>query len=362
MSKGKDDIMNIVAFPNLNLGPTVLNPVAFNLFGRDIMWYGVIITAAIICGVIYVLMRAKKEQMLEDDVYDCALIVVVTAIIFARLYYVVFDPDPNYKNFIDVIAIWEGGLGIYGAIIGGALASFLVCKWKKIYFSRFADMVCPAVMLGQAIGRWGNFMNGEAYGSVERFDFFFVSFDISEQTLTSPFLMNINGINAQPTFLYESVWNIIGFILIVTVINRRRRFAGMTACFYFAWYGFGRMFIEGLRTDSLYIPGSDVMRVSQLIGLATFLFAVCAIIIKCIKAKNTPFDVASPVYYGARLEKLYKDGALRCESDGYVSAFDADGTDKSEVSEQSGDDEDMKPQQTKRSTIDISENTEKTKE
>ena len=122
------------------------------------------------------------------------------------------------------------------------------------------------------------------------------------------------------------------------------------------------MFIEGLRTDSLYIPGSDVMRVSQLIGLATFLFAVCAIIIKCIKAKNTPFDVASPVYYGARLEKLYKDGALRCESDGYVSAFDADGTDKSEVSEQSGDDEDMKPQQTKRSTIDISENTEKTKE
>ena len=114
---------NIIMFPNLNLGPFTIDPVAIVAFGRDIMWYGIIITAAIICGVMYVMRRAIKEKLLEDDVYDYALIVVTTAILFARLYYVVFDPNPHYESFIDVIAIWEGGLAIYGGIIGGALAS-----------------------------------------------------------------------------------------------------------------------------------------------------------------------------------------------------------------------------------------------
>ncbi len=301
---------HFLAFPNLNINVFTLDSVAFNLFGRDVMWYGVIITLAIILGVVYVMYRAKQEKLLEDDVYDYALIVVLTAIIFARLYYVVFDPTPNYKSFIDVIAIWEGGLAIYGAIIGGALAVFGVCKWKKVYFARFADIVCPAVMLGQAIGRWGNFMNGEAYGSVEKFDFLFVSFDISNATLTSPFLMIVDGVRALPTFLFESVWNIIGFVLICAVINRHRKFAGANTLFYFAWYGFGRMFIEGLRTDSLYIPGSDTLRVSQLIGVLTFVFATAAFVYLSIRAKKHPFDPTSPVYYGTRLEKLKAEGFI----------------------------------------------------
>ena len=301
---------NIIMFPNLNLGPYIIDPVAIVAFGREIMWYGVIITAAIICGVMYVMHRAKKEKLLEDDVYDYALIVVSTAILFARLYYVVFDPNPHYDTFIDVIAIWEGGLAIYGGIIGGALAVFLVSKWKKVYFSRFADMICPAVMIGQAIGRWGNFTNGEAYGSVTKFDFLFWSFDISETVASSPLLMRVNFVNAQPTFLYESVWNIIGFILIITVINKKRVFSGMTALFYFAWYGFGRMFIEGLRTDSLYVPGTSTLRVSQLIGVLTFVGALSAIILLSLRAKKKGivFSESTPVYYGARLAKLEADG------------------------------------------------------
>ena len=303
---------NIITFPNLNIGPLVIDPVALTVAGRDVMWYGVIITFAIIIGVIYVMSRAKKEKLLEDDVYDYALIVVATAILFARLYYVVFDPTPQYETFLDVIAIWEGGLAIYGAIIGGALAVFLVSRWKQVYFARFADMICPAVMIGQAIGRWGNFTNAEAYGSIEKFDFLFWSFDISDSMLTSHFLMNVNGINAQPTFLYESVWNIVGFLLILFIVNRRRLFAGMTTLFYFAWYGFGRMFIEGLRTDSLYLPGSDTMRVSQLIGALTFIFATVAIVYFSIRAKKHPFDASTPVYYGKRLEKLCSKGLLDC--------------------------------------------------
>lgn len=302
--------MNIITFPNLHIGPTIIDPVAFTLFGRDVMWYGIIITAAILCGVGYVMMRAKQEKLIEDDVYDYALIVVFTAILCARLYYVIFDPNPHYETIVDVFAIWEGGLAIYGGIIGGALAVFLVCKWKKVYFARFADMICPAVMIGQAIGRWGNFTNGEAYGSVKKFDFFFSSFDISNWSLTSPLLMNVNGVNAHPTFLYESLWNIIGFILIVAVIHKRRVFAGMNTLFYFAWYGFGRMFIEGLRTDSLYVSGTESLRVSQLIGFCTFVFALIGIIYFSIRAKNHPFDPKSPVYYGSRLQKLREEGLL----------------------------------------------------
>lgn len=306
---------NIITFPNLNIGPLVVNPVAMTIFGREIMWYGLIITVAIILAVCYVMSRAKREKLLEDDVYDYALIVVSFAILCARLYYVIFDPTPHYETFLDVIAIWEGGLAIYGGIIGGALAVFLVCKWKKVYFSRFADMICPAVMLGQAIGRWGNYTNGEAYGSVDKFDFLFWSFDISDSVLTSPVLMNVNGINAQPTFLYESLWNIAGFILIVLVINKRRLFSGMTALFYFAWYGFGRMIIEGLRTDSLYLPGSETMRVSQLIGALTFVCASLTIVLLSIRAKKVKFDQSSPVYYGNRLAKLQEIGFLDKDTD-----------------------------------------------
>ena len=304
---------NIISFPNLNIGPLLIDPVAMIVMGREIMWYGVIITFAIVMGVMYVLSRAKKEKLHTDDVYDYALIVVTTAILFARLYYVVFDPTPQYHSLYDVLAIWEGGLAIYGAIIGGAISVFAVCRWKRVYFSRFADMVCPAVMIGQAIGRWGNFTNAEAYGSVRTFDFFFWSFDISDSVMSSPFLMNVNGVFAQPTFFYEFVWNVIGFLLIVFVINKRRLFSGMTTLYYFAWYGFGRMFIEGLRTDSLYIAGSDTLRVSQLIGALTFICSVAAIIVLSIRAKDHPFDKSAPVYYGKGLEKMVKLGLLDYE-------------------------------------------------
>lgn len=289
--------MNVVDFPNLNLGPFVIDPVCFNLFGKDIMWYGIIVTTAILCGIMYVMRRAKAERLHEDDVYDYAFIVVTSAIICARLYYVIFDPTPHYDSLLDVIAIWEGGLAIYGGIIGGAIAVFAVSRWKKVHFWRFADMICPAVMIGQAIGRWGNYFNGEAYGSVNSFEFLIWKFDISAAMVNSPFVMVVNGIISQPTFLYESIWNVIGFVLIVFVINKKRKFAGMTACFYFSWYGFGRMFIEGLRTDSLYLFNGATLRVSQLIAVLTFVVATSAIIVLSLKAKKQPNDLSASVYY-----------------------------------------------------------------
>lgn len=333
-------LKNIISFPNLGLGPFEIDPVAFTLFGKkDVVWYGVIIMIGIICGVSYVMHRAKKEKLLEDDVLDYALIVVLTAILFARLYYVIFDPTPNYNTLLSVFAIWEGGLAIYGGIIGGALAVFLVCKWKKVYFARFADMICPAVMIGQIIGRWGNFTNGEAYGSVVKFDFLFWSFDLSSSAIDNPFLMILNGRLAQPTFLYESLWNLVGLLIIVFVINRRRIFAGMTALSYFAWYGFGRMIIEGLRTDSLYIPGSETMRVSQLIGFFTFVFSVVAIVVFSIRAKAHPFDESAPVYYGDGLKKLKQMTEIDAEEPANGSSCDIEASGNVDDEEKTSEDD-----------------------
>ena len=306
--------MNIIHFPNLNIGPMVIDPVAFSIFGRDIAWYGIIITFGIFCAVAYVMYRAKKEKLREDDVYDYALFTVIVGIICARLYYVIFDPTPNYKNIIDVFAIWNGGLAIYGGIIGGALTVLAVSRVKKIYFLRVADMAAPAVMIAQSMGRWGNFMNGEAYGSVEKFDFFFFGFDISGLMDKFPLLMNVGGIDAQPTFLYESVWNLIGFLLLVFFVDRFKKFAGMTMLSYFAWYGFGRMFIEGLRTDSLYIPGSDTMRVSQLIAFMTFAVSVALIIVLSIKSKAHPYNINDSVYYGKKTLKI-EDNASETDAE-----------------------------------------------
>ncbi|MBQ2862901.1 MAG: prolipoprotein diacylglyceryl transferase [Clostridia bacterium] len=294
------------------------------------MWYGIIVTSAIMCGIMYVFRRAKEEGLSEDHVYDYAFIVVASAIACARLYYVVFDPDPHYNSFLDVIAIWEGGLAIYGGIIGGAIAVFAVSRWRKVYFWRFADMICPAVMLGQVIGRWGNYVNCEAYGSVTTFEFFFWSFDISASALKNPVLMTVNGLLAQPTFLYESLWNAVGFVLIVFVINKRRKFAGMNAFFYFSWYGFGRMFIEGLRTDSLYLIGNNTLKISQLLAALTFLGFTTALILCSIKAKKHPCDLTASVYYAAPQKST--EGVASDDSGSEQNASTDQGLDGSEQS------------------------------
>lgn len=265
--------MNIISFPGLGIDGFKVNKIAFNLFGREVAWYGIILTLGIIAGFFYTLRRAKKDGIKEDDIYDLAFFTVITAIIGARLYYVLCELE-NYHTFYDVIAIWEGGLAIYGAIIAGAVSVILVCRHKKLNTLAVLDAVSPAVMLGQLIGRWGNFTNAEAHGGVTDI---FIRMGIQA-----------NGVGEtiyyHPTFLYESLWNLVGFILI-NIFYNKRKFKGQIFLEYMAWYGFGRMLIEGLRTDSLYIPGTEI-RTSQLIGFLSF--AVCSVVIAVIlrKIKN----------------------------------------------------------------------------
>ncbi len=265
---------NKIAFPGLGIEEFTLDRVAFTIFGRDVAWYGVIIAIGMIVAVGYIMWRTTQYKGIKpDDVIDFALFVIVFGVIGARLYYVIFDPTPNYHSFIDVIAIWEGGLAIYGGIIAGAATAIVVCLVKKIRIPCFFDMLAPAVMIAQSIGRWGNFVNGEAYGGV-----------------TDIFIrMELNGVCVHPTFLYESLWNLLGFILL-NIFYKKRKFDGQIVLGYLAWYGLGRGFIEGLRTDSLYI-GS--LRVSQLVGFLSFALALLSMLYFWFIKKAPRYESAS---------------------------------------------------------------------
>ena len=205
----------------------------------------------------YALWRAKQEGINKDDMLDVILVAVIVSVLGARMYYVIFYG--GYDSLYDLIAVWNGGLAIYGAVIGGILSLILMAKIKKVSAFKLLDIGAASIILGQAIGRWGNFMNAEAYGY--------------ETDL--PWRMGIgsgdSAIFVHPTFLYESLWNFIGFFL-MWYLYKKKKYNGQIFLTYLAWYGFGRMFIEGLRTDSLWlIPG--VIRVSQLV--AAVCFAVC---------------------------------------------------------------------------------------
>lgn len=267
--------MNILSFPGLGIDEFSLNPVAFTIFGRSIVWYGIIVTCGIVAAFFYVMYRSKHENIKSDDVLDIAIFAIISAMIGARLYYVMMNLS-HYDTFLEVIAIWNGGIAIYGGIIGGALATFILCKIKKLKFTKLYDMIVPGLLLGQVIGRWGNFVNTEAFGT--------------ETSL--PWRMGIHKIGAyvydtpiyvHPTFLYESVWNAIGFILI-NLYYKKKKYDGHIFLLYIVWYGFGRMFIEGLRTDSLMI--GETIRISQLLAFLSVITGLILLVIcdyKCNK-------------------------------------------------------------------------------
>jgi len=270
---------NIISFPGLGIDEFSLNTVAFTIFGRDIAWYGIIITLGIIAGFSYVLYRSKFEGISSDDIMDLAIYVIITAIVGARVYYVAMRWE-SYDSFLEMIAIWNGGIAIYGAIIGGGLAAFVVAKVKKIKFTKFFDMLVPGVMLGQIIGRWGNFVNAEAHGGATSLPWRMGLHQVG-RTVYEP------AIYVHPTFLYESLWNLIGFLLI-NAYYKKKSYDGQIFLMYITWYGLGRMFIEGLRTDSLMIGD---FRASQMLAAASVLFGivmliVCGIIVN--KRANQP--------------------------------------------------------------------------
>ena len=260
-----------ITFPNL--GITVdPDPVAFTVFGKDIYWYGIIIAAGFLLAVLYMLWRAPVFGLTQDDVLDEVLWAVPIGVICARLYYCIFYWELYAANPISVLYIWEGGLAIYGGVIGGALTILVVSRVKKIKAGTLLDAAALAVMIGQIFGRWGNFMNREAHGAVT--DCFFKMGLVDASGAVTYY---------HPTFLYESVWNLVGFIAL-HFLTKKRRFDGQIMLSYLAWYGLGRVWIEGLRTDSLYLFGTGI-RVSQLVAALCVVFAGGALAYILIKKK-----------------------------------------------------------------------------
>ena len=284
-----DDLIVKFAFPGLGINGGEVSKVAFG----DVRWYGVVIALGMLMAIAYAAYRCKQFGIKVDDLIDVAIFTIFFGVIGARMFYVAFDPEPNYHSFIDYIAVWNGGLAIYGGIIAGALTVVIVCAIKKLNWRQLFDAVAPGVMIAQAMGRWGNFFNGEAYGAIveEGHPLYFLRMGLSSYNTRLDFNTN-QMVYVHPTFLYESLWNVLGFILI-NLFYKKKKFDGQIALYYFAWYGFGRMFIEGLRTDSLYIPNTGI-RVSQLIGFLLFAVASALIVYGLIvtNKKNKEIVVA----------------------------------------------------------------------
>ena len=263
--------MNSISFPGIGIGEFDINSVAFSPFGVDIAWYALFITFGMVLCVTYACLRASKLGVSYEHILDMALWTILSGVVGARLYYVVVEYK-RFHSFFDVLDIRSGGLAIYGGIIGGAIAVFAVCKIKKLNFRVIADIVYPGVMLAQAIGRWGNFMNAEAYGI--------------ETAL--PWGMTINGMGPyHPTFLYESLWNIIGFSVLAFVLYRRKQYDGQIYYLGAAYYGLGRFMIEGLRTDSMWI---GEVRTNQLLAAAAFVVYTGLLIYNAVKKNRTHGD------------------------------------------------------------------------
>ncbi|MFO7636434.1 MAG: prolipoprotein diacylglyceryl transferase [Clostridia bacterium] len=262
--------MSTISFPNLFGGLDIkVSRIAFTLFGIEVYWYGLIIGIAFCLAVLLVLRDIKKYQIKEDDIINLLLFAVPVAIIFARLFYVLFFSGKTW-TFVEMLNIRDGGLAIYGAIIGGLLTGFIYAKIKKINFLDMADLALPYLALAQAIGRWGNFVNQEAFGTNTTLPWGMTSLSIQNEIVRLNAFegMSLNpNIPVHPTFLYESLWSFAVFILLYA-LSRNRKFRGQIFCLYMATYGIGRMFIEGLRTDSLMLGN---IRISQLLGLVFFI-------------------------------------------------------------------------------------------
>ena len=259
-----------ISFPSLGL--TLNPPASFTLGPLSIHFYGLIIATGLMLAVLYCSKRAHQFGLTEDTLLDGVLWVTPVAILCARIYYCAFSWEMYADNPISVLYIWEGGIAIYGSVIGAVLGIIVFCKVKKIRISTVLDLVSLGFLIGQFIGRWGNFFNREAFGAE------------TESFLRMGLMKASAGVVTyyHPTFLYESLWNFTGF-LVLHFLSKKRRYDGQIALGYLAWYGLGRAFIEGLRTDSLYI---GPFRVSQLLAAGSCVVALAILIIQGRKLHN----------------------------------------------------------------------------
>jgi len=280
---------NLVSFPGLGIDEFTVKSAVFQIGKFSLSWYSLIITTGIILAVLYVWFRFKEAGLSIDDLIDFALIVIPSGIVGARLYYVIFEFDHYlikgdfWGTLKGIVSVWNGGLAIYGGVIAGGIAAVLVAHHKKIKLLKILDMLAPAVMMAQSIGRWGNFTNVEAFGGPTTLPWRMCSPKIAKNLYyndlitDSGYFQAVAGeIGAHPTFLYESLWNLIGFLVIYFVFVRKKKLHkidGQIFYSYLIWYGLGRLWIEGLRTDSLYLI-DGVIRVSQLVALLSLLAGI----------------------------------------------------------------------------------------
>ena len=271
--------MKILTFPGLGL-ELELNPVLWQIsenFG--VHWYGFIIAVGFLLAVLWGCRQCNRFGFTQDNVFDILIVTVPSAIVGARLYYVIFEFDTFYvpgdigATLTKIVRIWDGGLAIYGGLIAAVFAGYIVCRVKKLSFLAVADVASVGFLIGQSVGRWGNFVNVEAFGGVTDIAWRMAGPNVASylkrtgQISETVFNQITEGaLGVHPTFFYESVWNLIGILLLVFVVKKYRTFDGQMFFGYMIWYGVGRFWIEGLRTDSLYIPGTS-LRVSQAVAI-----------------------------------------------------------------------------------------------
>ncbi|GAB6257352.1 MULTISPECIES: prolipoprotein diacylglyceryl transferase [Peribacillus] len=253
-----------------------LNPIAIDLGPIQVHWYGLIIGFGVLLGLIIALRESERRGLDKEIFTDMILFAVPIAIISARIYYVIFQWEYYSQNPGDIIKIWNGGIAIHGALIGSVLTAIVFAKVKKVSFWKLADIAAPSLLLGQAIGRWGNFMNQEAHGGE-------ITRSFLENMHLPEFIINqmyINGTYYHPTFLYESIWNILGVIILLSLrkVNLRRGELFLT---YVIWYSIGRYYIEGLRTDSLML--TDSLRIAQVISIVLVAVAIALVVYRRVR-------------------------------------------------------------------------------
>ncbi len=278
-----------IAFPNLGIYLKDV-PKSFSIFGFSIAFYGLIIGIGVLAGILMAAHMAKKTGQNPDDYWDFAIYAVIFSIIGARIYYVVFAWDYYKDNLLSIFNTRSGGMAIYGAVIAAFITLFVYCRIKKKNPLLLGDTCMPGLILGQAIGRWGNFMNREVFG--EYYDGILSmqlpieavrARDISE-SIAAHIPEGANYINVHPTFLYESLWNLL-VLIVILCYWKHKRFDGEVCLLYLGGYGLGRFVIEGIRTDTLFIPGTQVP-VSQVLALLMFVFAVAVDIAVRFKKKK----------------------------------------------------------------------------
>ena len=328
-----------ISFPGL-FGDWEFNPdpIAIHI-GHGVYWYGIILACAMLAGLFLCMKQAKRFGLTEDNVLDLVLWAVPCCILGSRIYYVIFYLDlyRNADGGLDwgrIIAIWDGGLAIYGTVIAGVIVVLIFTKVKKLRFAAMTDLAAMGLLLGQIIGRWANFINREAFGGLTEL----------------PWRMRLwvsasQYIEVHPTFLYESLWNLVGLLLMLFVVTKGRRFDGENTWFYFLWYGLGRSWVEGLRTDSLYLFDWTFMgqpiRVSQALSMVMVVVAAVMLFYN-IKIKKRTADglLVNQVSAAAAAETAETEGTVEGASLEEILAEETSSTEEAETEDENDGDKD----------------------